>query len=328
VLAQILHKEPKPPRKVNAKVPVDLETVCLKALEKDPDRRYQSAGELADDLRRYVNRFAIRARRVGPVRRLVKWVRRHPAVAASLGCLLVAVCVALGFAYRAHQAEQRRLYEQDQARLQLLDEKTRNAYLIATSGDLKKTEEAIKEIEALGASTGQVRLLRGVVAYFRQDAESAIAELEQAAKLLPDSVAALALLAAAYADFGQPERSGQLITEVERLSPSTPEDYLFKGFAREENEPGQGWADIDEGLRRANSPLGRALRAVARTNRAVDSGKPEDAEGAMADADAARGMVPDNQMVLFASVYARLTAAAFYQQAKLPDKREAVLTAP
>ena len=61
VLAQILHKEPVPPRKLNSKVPVDLETICLKCLEKDPDRRYQTAKALADDLRRYLNRFAIAA---------------------------------------------------------------------------------------------------------------------------------------------------------------------------------------------------------------------------------------------------------------------------
>ncbi len=66
VLAQIVQKEPKPPRQVNRRVPVDLETICLKALEKDPDRRYQSARQLAEDLRRHVQRFAIHAR--GPDR--------------------------------------------------------------------------------------------------------------------------------------------------------------------------------------------------------------------------------------------------------------------
>jgi serine/threonine protein kinase len=111
ILAQIVQKEPKAPRKLNMKVPLDLETICLKALEKDPDRRYQTAGQMAEDLRRYVNRFAISARRAGPVHRMVKWARRHPAVAASLGCLLVAVGVAFAFAYQAHRAEQRRLEE-------------------------------------------------------------------------------------------------------------------------------------------------------------------------------------------------------------------------
>src|SRR5262249_8762432 len=66
VLAQILHKDPTAPRRVNKKVPKDLETICLKALEKDPDRRYQTAGQMAEDLRRYLNRFAIAARRTGP----------------------------------------------------------------------------------------------------------------------------------------------------------------------------------------------------------------------------------------------------------------------
>src|SRR5262249_41616092 len=84
---------PKAPCKVNPKVPVDLETICLKCLEKDQDRRYQSAGELADDLRRYVSRFAISAKRAGPVARVVKWAKRRPGVAALLGGLLGAVFV-------------------------------------------------------------------------------------------------------------------------------------------------------------------------------------------------------------------------------------------
>src|SRR5207249_3265489 len=129
--------------------------------------------------------------------------------------------------------------EQQRARAELLGEKIRNAYLVATSGDLPRTDEAIMEIEALGASTGQVRLLRGVVAYFRQDTGSAIRELEQAVKLLPENVAARALLAMSYADFGQPERSTQLSQEVHQLSPMTPEDFLFRAYARQLNEPGQ-----------------------------------------------------------------------------------------
>jgi len=65
VLAQIIGEDPAPPRRGNRTVPVDLETICLKALEKDPDRRYQTAGQMAADLRRYLNRFAISARRAG-----------------------------------------------------------------------------------------------------------------------------------------------------------------------------------------------------------------------------------------------------------------------
>jgi serine/threonine protein kinase len=325
VLAQILHTEPRAPRQLNKRIPADLETICLKAMDKDPERRYATAQELAEDLRRYVNRFAIAARRAGPVQRLVKWSRRQPAVAASLACLLLAACVTVAFAYRAHLTEQQRVAEQARARLALLDEKIRNAYQVASSGDLKQTDEAIKEIEDLGASTGQVRLLRGVVAYFGNDAAGAIGELDQAVKLLPESVAARALLAMSYCDYGQFERYEQLILDLERLAPSTPEDYLFRGYVRELNEPGLGLADLNEGIRRRDSPLGRSLRAIDRANRAIDSGQRHDAEEALADASAARGMLPNNPLVLYASLYARLVAAGIYQERKLPDLRKEVL---
>jgi serine/threonine protein kinase len=337
VLAQILQAEPEAPRRLNAKVPVDLETICLKALEKDPGRRYQSAGALAEDLRRYVNRFAIGARRAGPVRRLAKWIRRRPSVAAAAACLFLAALAIVAFAYRAYRAERLRLTEQaaaeerlrdeqERARLRLLDEKIGHAYLTATTGDLRRTDEAIKEIETLGASTGQVRLLRGVVAYFRQDAEGAVGELEQAIKLLPDSVAARALLAMTYVDRGQLAAAGPgLYVEMERLSPASPEDYLFRGFARSMTEHGQGLADMDEALRRRDSPLGRALRAVVRAERAIDSGNCRYADEALADSDVARGLLPDNQMALCASLFARLAAAAVYQEAGLRDRRMAVL---
>src|SRR5205085_12033682 len=103
VLAQLLHKDPTPPRKIHSKVPVDLETICLKCLEKDPDRRYPTGGQLAEDLRRYLNRFAIAAKRAGPVERLAKWVRRRPGVAALLLVLLMALLAAGGFALQARK---------------------------------------------------------------------------------------------------------------------------------------------------------------------------------------------------------------------------------
>jgi serine/threonine protein kinase/pimeloyl-ACP methyl ester carboxylesterase len=102
VLAQILHKEPVPPRKLNRKVPVDLETICLKCLDKDPDRRYPTAKALADDLRRHLNRFAIAAKRAGPLTRLGKLVRRHKLVTAA-GAVIVLLATAAGIALELYQ---------------------------------------------------------------------------------------------------------------------------------------------------------------------------------------------------------------------------------
>src|SRR5262249_31954808 len=79
---QVLHDEPVPPGQLQPRTPRDLETICLKCLQKDPARRYGSARELAADLDRYLRGEPVTARRVGPVGRLWRWCRRNRAVAA------------------------------------------------------------------------------------------------------------------------------------------------------------------------------------------------------------------------------------------------------
>jgi tetratricopeptide (TPR) repeat protein len=77
LLVQIVFQEPCPLRRLNKAVPLELETIVLKAMEKDPAERYATAGELADDLRRFLEDRPIQARRPGVVQRARKWARRH-----------------------------------------------------------------------------------------------------------------------------------------------------------------------------------------------------------------------------------------------------------
>jgi serine/threonine-protein kinase len=85
---QVIHQEPVPPAQLIFKVPGDLETICLKCLQKDPGRRYVTAAHLAADLGRFLRHEPIQARPTGRVERLVRWVRRHPAAAGLLAAVL------------------------------------------------------------------------------------------------------------------------------------------------------------------------------------------------------------------------------------------------
>jgi WD40 repeat protein/serine/threonine protein kinase len=78
-----------PPRRLNPGVPRDLETICLKCLQKAPGNRYPSAEALAEDLRRYLDGKPIVARPVGPLERVRKWAKRRPAAAALIVLILL-----------------------------------------------------------------------------------------------------------------------------------------------------------------------------------------------------------------------------------------------
>jgi WD40 repeat protein/tRNA A-37 threonylcarbamoyl transferase component Bud32 len=99
LLDQVLHDDPRPPRSLNDRVPRDLETICLKAMAKEPHRRYATAAELAADLRHWRAGEPIAARPVGTLERAWRWTRRHPATVGLWAASLVATLalIAIGF---------------------------------------------------------------------------------------------------------------------------------------------------------------------------------------------------------------------------------------
>jgi serine/threonine protein kinase/WD40 repeat protein len=90
---QVLQREPVAPRQLNPKVPIDLETICLKCLEKTTRRRYDSADLLVAELNRFVERRPILARPVSRTQRGWRWCKRNPVVSALVASLLVAIVV-------------------------------------------------------------------------------------------------------------------------------------------------------------------------------------------------------------------------------------------
>jgi WD40 repeat protein len=113
-LQQIQTQEPVAPRRLQPTVPRDLETICLKCLQKEPARRYATAGDLADDLRRFAAGEPIVGRPIGPLERLARWMGRHPTTAgliAAVGLVALAAFVLVGWQWR-EALQQRRLADE------------------------------------------------------------------------------------------------------------------------------------------------------------------------------------------------------------------------
>ncbi len=90
-LEQVRHAEPAQPSRLQPGLERDIDTICLKCLEKDPDRRYDSAIALAADLERFIAGKAIQARRAGPIERVLRWSRREPRIALLIAALFLSL---------------------------------------------------------------------------------------------------------------------------------------------------------------------------------------------------------------------------------------------
>lgn len=100
VMRDILNREPTPPRQINPTVPLDLETICLRAMSKEPEHRYEDCRAMADDLARWLDDMPIVARPIGHAERITRWCRRNP-ILAGVSLAAVALIVLSGLAFSA-----------------------------------------------------------------------------------------------------------------------------------------------------------------------------------------------------------------------------------
>lgn len=117
LLLRVVRDDPVPPRRLLASIPPDLETICLACLEKEPAKRYGSALELADELRRFRTHEPIKRRPVGAAGKVVRWSRRNPALAFAGGLTVAALLIItiLSIVFGFNQAQLRKLAERNQA---------------------------------------------------------------------------------------------------------------------------------------------------------------------------------------------------------------------
>jgi serine/threonine-protein kinase len=152
----VLTDEPVTPARLNPQVPRDLTTICLKCLSKQPQRRYASAAELAEDLRRFLRGETIAARPAGRLERLARWARRRPAAAALWAALVATALLALALVGAGLRMSGQR-EAADQAALQDLREAERRLQQADLSGARAALERARGRLGEVGSSELQQR---------------------------------------------------------------------------------------------------------------------------------------------------------------------------
>ena len=298
----IREEEPVGPGSVNRRLRGDLETILLKALQKHPDRRYQSAAEFGADIARYLRKEPITARRPTILYHIQTRMRKHPALFATTLIVLVAACTVVGASWRQNA----RLAEERRVRLEAFQNSTRAYQLYEAAADAQRRNERHDAIDLLD---------RAVAA----DPDFALAFLQRAQLRLPPRYYLrrpefAAAVEAAVEDFvrahlaagGDPVRdptSGRILTWRELDERPADRDGFLKGLAgirriragRYERITGNGDTERvgGPGLPRALLEAGYILLSAGRAR-----------DGARYFERAANAGVDD--------IYARIAQAGFY----------------
>ncbi len=254
IMAGIATAEPLSPREVNPRIPLDLETICLRAIEKDPARRHSTAALLAEDLRRFADGRPILSRRTSRLQKASKWVRRHKAATVALSATAVILILAGGWAWNVRAGQQREAQR-------MVD----HAYAQLAYYDFRKPELVEPEIDraaGLGADAEQLRLVRALAAMGHNQPAEAIEQVNHVLAKDPADLRARYLLS--WAQYRNRDKAGSRATfiEAERLRQGaggnppvepSPDAWFFRGLAVHFEDP----ATAIDSYREANAVRAR-----------------------------------------------------------------------
>ncbi len=218
----VLETEPRQPRLCNPKVDSDLETICLKCLEKEPAKRYASAESLAEDIERFLRNEPIRSRRSSRFEHAWRWCKRKPLVASLIAALILVVAIGLaGALWELHRVQAERV--------------------LVKRANLSEQETARLEAEQTNHPAAYDAYLRGRAFPGGWHLDGAIRLFQEAVKLDPNFVLAWAYLSIAQSQsywLGTDPSQARLAAAKDALDraltldPDLPETHLALGYYR------------------------------------------------------------------------------------------------
>jgi tetratricopeptide (TPR) repeat protein/tRNA A-37 threonylcarbamoyl transferase component Bud32 len=225
---QVTAEEPVPPARLNPKVPRDLETICLKCLHKDPQRRYADAKALAEDLRRFLEGRPIQARRIGRVEHTWRWCRRNPAGAALAVAVLVLVGLCVGGALWIQRQQLERRME-----AQLRRERARSAIerVLGHQEDLR--QRGHWEDARLELALAETRLFDAESEELQQRLAQARSALDQAMRAEAEDPGLVLRMAMAEAELGRAGRVEVLLERATSRQSRDPNTWVQSGLVRD-----------------------------------------------------------------------------------------------
>ena len=339
-LIRVQESTPSPPSKINPKVPRDLETICLKAMAKEPARRYATAGELANDLERYLNDEPIRARPVSVFERGWRWCRRNRAITAIsfvVFALLVGIVTATVFLHRVSKEADR--VTQSNNKLSHLNKDLQ-----------KRADQTLQQL--LEESEG-----------LNEDPDRLISLYSKAIEQNPKTARAYRLRSSAYGQKGENDLAkNDLISEIhidplaimkdlwksqasrEKMTPSEKKQYWNKYYERiKESMPdsaitfydsarwyareGEHDKAISDYTKAIQLGLGNSLQADAyRARGSVWLNEKNEPDKAIADFSACIRLMPEEPIVYILRSNARLTKQQYTKA--IADLSDAIRIAP
>jgi tetratricopeptide (TPR) repeat protein len=225
---QVIADEPVSPARLNPKVPRDLETICLKCLHKDPERRYPDAGALAEDLRWFLEGRPIRARRIGPLARAWRWCRRNPVGAALAVTVLILVGLSVGGALWIQRQQLERRME-----AQLRCERARSAIERVLGHQEALRERGRWEDAKLELAQAETRLEDAGSDELQRRLARAHSELDGAIRAEAEDPGLVLRMAKAEAELGRTGRAEALLERAASRHPRDPNTWVQSGLVRD-----------------------------------------------------------------------------------------------